>query len=438
MAIASIEHEQFPAVDSAGDARRTLVRAVLVALVLRLVVVAFLYPDQLKPANDHWSFGYEGGRIARSIVMGRGFSDPLFPGTGATGMMPPIHPYMVAGVFKLFGIYTKASAIVLLSLNAMFSALTCIPIFFIARKCFGLRTAKAAAWAWALFPYAILLSGELIWSTCLATLMLGLLFWMVLHLEESRLAAWAGFGLLAGVSILTNPSVLPVFPFLIGYACYQRHRRGERWPAAAMVACLAVVTVMIPWQVRNYRVFGRFVPLRNNFWSQVWVGNNGDTALSMEHIAYPSGSAAEAEEFGRLGEMGYMEAKRWQAINFLAGHPGWVMRQSLRRFVYTWTGIWSLPKFPLKETFDTENPFDPGHVVLYTGLTLLAAIGLRQAFRQQIATRWLFVTVLASLPAVYYVTQSYVRYRHPIDPLMVMLAAYALTSRQDAPKHAPR
>ncbi len=88
---------------------------VLVALAVRLVVMVFLLPEQLEPERDHWHFGYEAGRIARSIVEGHGFGSPLFEDTGPTAWMTPVYPYLVAGVFKVFGVYTKTSAIVLLS-----------------------------------------------------------------------------------------------------------------------------------------------------------------------------------------------------------------------------------------------------------------------------------------------------------------------------------
>src|ERR1700674_1174249 len=102
---------------------------VLVALTIRLVVVGFLYQEQLDPDRDHWPFSYENGRVARSIVEGRGFSSPLFEDTGASAWMTPLYPYVTAGVFKIFGTYTAASAIVLLSMQCLFSALNCLPVF---------------------------------------------------------------------------------------------------------------------------------------------------------------------------------------------------------------------------------------------------------------------------------------------------------------------
>ena len=120
---------------------------VIVALALRLGAMAFLYPERLNPNRDHWRFAGETGRIAHSIVEGKGFSSPLFGDTGPTAWMTPIYPYVVAGTFKIFGAYTKPSAMILLSLNSLFSALTCIPIFFIARKNFGDRVARAVGWS---------------------------------------------------------------------------------------------------------------------------------------------------------------------------------------------------------------------------------------------------------------------------------------------------
>ena len=102
---------------------------VLAAIVIRLVVMVFLYPEQIDPYYDHWRFGYETGRVARSIVLGQGVGSPFYTYTGPTAIMTPIYPAFVALVFKIFGIYTKASALVLLSFNALTSALTCIPIF---------------------------------------------------------------------------------------------------------------------------------------------------------------------------------------------------------------------------------------------------------------------------------------------------------------------
>src|SRR5271169_5160388 len=133
----------------AGNARRSLFCMVVVALLLRLVVMAFLYPERTDPYRDHWRLGGESGRIARSIALGEGFSNPLFGKTGPTAWLAPVFPYLLAGIFKIFGVYSKASAIAALAQDCLFSALTCIPVYFIAKKHFGEPAAAWAGWLWA-------------------------------------------------------------------------------------------------------------------------------------------------------------------------------------------------------------------------------------------------------------------------------------------------
>src|SRR6266478_3611251 len=81
---------------ASNDARGSLFWMVVVALLLRLVVMSFLYPERTDPARDHWRLGGEAGRIARSIAQGEGFSNPLFGKTGPTAWLAPVFPYLLA------------------------------------------------------------------------------------------------------------------------------------------------------------------------------------------------------------------------------------------------------------------------------------------------------------------------------------------------------
>ncbi len=151
---------------SLNSTRKFLI-VVVVALALRIAVIPFLIGDVVDPARDHWDFGWEEGRIARSIAAGEGFSSPLFGQTGKTAWTTPLYPYLLAGVFRIFGIYSHASAWVILILNALFSALTCIPVYFVANRSFGPGAASWAIWIWAFHPYAIYLVSGRVWGFCL-------------------------------------------------------------------------------------------------------------------------------------------------------------------------------------------------------------------------------------------------------------------------------
>ena len=103
----------------------------LVAVALRLAAVHYLYRATRNDFDQHLLFGFETGRIACSLAAGHGFGNPLFVATGPTAWTVPIYPSLLGLVFVLFGIYTKVSAFAILGLNALFSALVCVPIFFI-------------------------------------------------------------------------------------------------------------------------------------------------------------------------------------------------------------------------------------------------------------------------------------------------------------------
>ena len=127
------------------DAWRCILRSpgwiVAIAFLLRVGWIVIGHTYRFKSSDDNFGFGWEMGRIGASLASGHGFSNPFGPTTGPTAWEPPLYPYLTAGVFLVFGIYSKASAFVLLTLNSVFSALTCIPIFLIARRIFSERVA---------------------------------------------------------------------------------------------------------------------------------------------------------------------------------------------------------------------------------------------------------------------------------------------------------
>src|SRR6266849_3332978 len=190
-------------------ARTSFFWIVAIGFALRLGYILIAHTYKFKTLDNNFSFGFEMGRIGRAIATGRGFADPFDGQTGPTAWEPPLYPYLIAGVFKLAGVYTHASALILLSINSLCSALTCVPIFLIARKCFNEKVAVWASWMWALLPFAMFWCTRAVWETSLAALLLAVIVWLALEVEElTGVKPWIGFGLLWGVAALTNTSLL--------------------------------------------------------------------------------------------------------------------------------------------------------------------------------------------------------------------------------------
>jgi len=412
-----------------------LVLAVLAALVVRIIVVAFVCQGFLNPGRDHWEFGFEVGMVARSIATGHGFANPFWGETGPTAWLTPVFPYFLSRIFIIFGIKTKAAAIAMLTLNSLFSALTCLPIFFVAKKTLGFRTAKWAAWIWACFPYAIYFSADSMWYHCFLTVLFALLVLIALHLESAtRLWAWAAFGVFAGLTTLTTPVVLGVLPFMIGWVCYRLQQRARNWLVPLGTAVLGLLATIAPWVVRNYQTFHKPVFLKDNFWMEICVGNAGNDLHWWNGAVHPAQSAAEAAEIRRVGELAYLEEKRTQALRFIETSPGIYVWRCVRRIVFMWTGFWSFQSEYLR-----EEPFDRANIFFCTSFTLLALAGLRKAFRDRRDMAILYALILGTFPIIFYLTHPELAYRHPIDPEIVILGAYAVVSRQSMSKgESPR
>jgi hypothetical protein len=114
-----------------------------------------------------------------------------------------------------------------------------------------------------------------------------------------------------------------------------------------------------------------------------------------------------------------MQEKGDEALRFIKSHPGVFALRSFNRVLFYWVG--------------NPNWLDEGHVVLrfasHSLLSLLAFLGLRLVVRTRNATAPLFAFVLMVIPLPYYITMSNTpRYRHSIEPQMVLLAVYALLS----------
>jgi 4-amino-4-deoxy-L-arabinose transferase-like glycosyltransferase len=397
---------------------------VLAAMAVRLVVMAFLYPEQLDPANDHWKFGYEMGRVARSLATGHGFSSPLFENTGPTAFLTPVYPAIIAAIFRIFGVYTKASAFVILTLQALISSVTCVPVFYFARKSFGEKVAHWSAYAWAFFPYAVYFSVERIWSTWLSTLLLSVIFVMALSMDRrTRMWRWVAFGVLFGVTALTDPVVMSVLPLLLAWMCYRLHRQHANWVRPLALATVALLVCVAPWFIRHYRTFHHFVPFRDTMGMELLIGNNGDMSHWRPAQIGPWHNTQDWEEFKKLGELAYMARDQRWAMAFITAHPGLFVIATVRRIAYLWTGFWSLSRQYL-----AQEPLDLPNIFFSTALTGLCFIGLWRAFRTRAMQAAVYAAMLLSFPLVYYVTHVEVYYRRQIDPMMIVLAVYALVT----------
>ena len=394
-----------------------LVRMVAAAFLIRMIVVACVFRSLPDPAHHFEQFGWELAWTARTIAIGQGFGSPFWPLTGPTALVPPGFPYLLAGIFRIFGLFSLRSAFAILSLDALFSALTCIPIYLIAKQNLSLRIARYAGWAWVIYPFSIYYS-TVVWEWALTALLFTTCLAILLRLHTiERTGVWIAFGVLYGLTALVNPAILSVLPFLMVITLWKRHRSHRPWLAKAALTTLTVIAVLVPWTIRDYRTMHTFVPIRDNYWLEFYAGNNGDTFESNAAWAHPASNDGEMKAYQQMGEGAYLDSKHRLADDFVAHHKLWFLAVSPRRAFRYWTGFWSLnPRYLHKEPLDIPN------FLFCTAMTVFMLLGVRQLWMRDRAVAFPFVILIAIFPITYYLSHSSMDYRQPIEPAIVLLA----------------
>ena len=316
----------------------------VVAFSLRMSLLWIIHRERDAHQFLFFPTSHETWNVAWSMALGNGFSSPLAGMQGPTAWVAPGYPWLIAMGLKLSHNDGYAAMVFALSLNCLISALTCWPIYGIGKKIGSREIGLASAWIWVFLPTAVIFPLEWLWDPSFSAFLLALLIYWTLNLAAARsVIPWAGYGALWGITLLMNPALGALFPFLLFWLVQHRWRDRMPWWAHGPAAIMAFVLVLIPWTARNYAAFGRLVPIKDNFGLELWLGNNPDVKRSMTSDHHPVGNPPEMQKLLLLGEARYMQVKQREAVEFIETHPRFFLKSVLDRFVDTWTGTGDVP-----------------------------------------------------------------------------------------------
>ena len=113
-----------------------------------------------------------------------------------------------------------------------------------------------------------------------------------------------------------------------------------------------------------------------------------------------------------------------ESDRFMRAHPRLEITLFARRFEATWTGV----EKPIDSFRDTDSPL----VRLVLINNTFAALGGLCGILALLRSRSVYAFPLAAgpivYPVIYYVTHTSLRYRHPIDPIVLLLLAIAVAA----------
>lgn len=422
---------------NAGDTRRSSISHNLwlifwAGFVLRVLYITFAHTYHIRALQDHFQFGWEMGRVARALATGYGYADPFVGHTGPTAWVPPLYPLLLAGIFKLFGVYSALSAWMVLTINSIFSSATAPVIYRIAARCYNRKVAVWSAWIWVLYPAFLQYAVHWVWEMSLTALLFACVLLLALkmrgvnqeHVEPSQqtTARWLLFGALWGMIALSNSTLLLFLPvcgiwILVGANSRARATRD------AGLAALLFLAILAPWTVRNWRVFHTFVPLRDNLGAEMEAGSGpGSNGFPTVATLPMVGRAPQTMLYERLGEIRYVRLQGAKAKQYIEAHPGHYALISLKRFYFFWMSVpHPVNRSALNEFFRELN---------YCFWSVTGVLGLLLSIKRRTPAAGLFAWAFVLLPLTYYFITVNARFRHPLEPLIAIFTVYLFQSAE--------
>ena len=250
----------------------------------------------------------------------------------------------------------------------------------------------------------------------MSAFLLSLLFMLTLEMEgDDRLSLWFIYGLLWGIAALTNTAVIAWLPFSGCWLAYQLHRRDKPFVVPVVLSALVFWATLMPWLVRNYSVFGKPIFVRDALGMNLHAGNNPEAEGWWVKTYVPGNNSFLYELYKQMGEAAFDTEQGDEAKEWIAQHPQRFLVLTFRRFIFFWAGI---PKTGLEQATN----------LTFLASSLLSIGGLLLAAKRRAHGAILFVTLLVFYPLIYYIVFPQAQYRHSIEPELVILAVFLISS----------
>jgi len=433
---------------------------VVVCSIMLRIGVAFYLGDVVDAPplmTDQRSYHALGARL----LQGYGYSFdkgwyPFTPPNTPTAHWSFLYPLFIAAVYALFGVHPLAARLVQAVLGGIL-----LPwmVYRLARRIaltaqskpssseegaggesLARDAAQGTGWAWRGLPllaaaltvvygYFILYAATLMTETFYIVAVLWSLeagLRLGAHLREGRPVPWRlalELGLSLVVATLLRQSFLPWVPLFFLWLLWQAYK-GKCLGAALgplILAGMVLVLGILPWTIRNYRVYGRFLLLNSNTGYAMYSGQHpmhGTSFREFEAAPLPPDlkGTNEAEWDRELLRIG---------IQYVRDDPGRYLRLCLSR-ARAYFEFWPTPDTTLLHNIGRTASFGLLLPFMLYGLYL----SLRGRCPGEVSLRpWglsLFYLFMVFYSLLHIFTWAMVRYRLPLDALGLIFAALAL------------
>lgn len=360
--------------------------------------------------------------LAGALAAGRGFTDPPDHASGTAQQFgrAPVYPMFLAAIGATAP-EPDGSPVRVKVAQAVVGGLAVLLLGAIALRSAGPRAGISAAAIAAVYPPLVWFPAYVLSETLYSTVALAAAFLLQLaadraeHERSSRAGGPLSLaaGLATGVATLIRPAML----FFVPLALLWLVRRRRAVLAVALLA--GAMTVVAPWAVRNYRVYGRFVLVASEGGVTFWTGNH---ALARGEGDLAANPALKDAELAFRRQHPTLSAEELEphyyrdALRYIAEHPGWWLGLLARKTFYTVVPIG--PSYRLHSA-----RYQIASIVPYLILLPFAMAGARRLVRARRTPTAVFLLGASTvLVCLLFFPQE--RFRVPvIDPVLILCAA---------------
>jgi len=375
-------------------------------------------------------------RLAYALAAGPGFSFPdeaAFQASVATTdakvawtndqTREPLYPAFLAAIYRIAGT-PRPGAIRIV--QALLSTATIGLVFLLARELFGPVTAGIAAVVTAGYPFFIYYCAYLLRETLLVFLAVALCLFTVQAIRRRDARAFVAASLTAAAAVLAKVTFLPFWGLTVILLALTRNIPRRALLLGLLVFATPLVVVASSHQAR----YGAFFLVRGlgfNAYAPLILPKNvygtpAELTLSYQDPTYAAGRALPIGEQDAF----FMRA----VLREVRERPGLFLDRTLWRLGKFWR-IW--PHRGVEYTQNWRLLFWVS-LLSYGALLPLAlwTAGSRLRELKAIFPLYLLPAVFSLLHAL---TWSQIRYRLPLEPLVIVFAAEALRSLSDRLRH---
>ena len=406
---------------------RLLLAILLSALILRLIFI-FAAANNL-PHNDSYQHERSYETIAKNLIAGQGYQGSGFI-IGLTAEQkaarPPVYPIFLALCYLIFG----QSLLYVQIIQALLSVLSVLLIYLIGRKVFDEQTGLVAGAISAFYPFLIFLTGTVVTETVFILFFLVFIYLLVQLWPANGIAGlqtsrpepgpnpvnqaqgsrntwkWAILvGIANGLAILTRSSFILFFVLLAPFGLIKKQ---SRLSYCLLVA--ATLTMLCPWVIRNYAVFNRVIFTSTQYGLALYEANSPRATgrPDIDNLRFPP-------EIINLPEAEREDAIKKMALQWIKENPGKFARLALLKFCYFWN--------PLPNCADYRSLKYILISIFSYGTVLILAFWQIIRMRKSWGRIGIFLLVILYFSLIHLVYVSSVRYRAPVDALLIILAA---------------